>query len=132
MDTINARLNCKLDKFRKILHNLRGYECRTRATVGTQGRWDDQKNLLHNLHPLEQKIFERSISFFFNLENGCYVYDDELIASKATNVELCTLSDRKTDDEGPTVDSLADAVFQIVLGMHLHTNANTQQENADR
>jgi hypothetical protein len=56
--------------------------CSTRGTGGTQGHWDDQRNQLHNLQPLEQKIFERSINFFFNRENGCYVYDDELIASK--------------------------------------------------
>ncbi len=36
---------------------------------------------------------------FFYRENGCYVYDDELIASKANDVELCTLSDRKTGGE---------------------------------
>jgi hypothetical protein len=132
METLTAGSNCKLDRFREILHNLKGYECSTRSTVGSQGRWDDQRNLLHNPHPLEQFFFERSINFFFDRENGCYVYDDELIASKAIDVELRTLSDRKTSGEGPTVDCLADAMFQIVLGMRLRTNATTQQENAER
>jgi hypothetical protein len=132
METLTAGSNCKLDRFREILHNLKGYECSTRSTVGSQGRWDDQRNLLHNPHPLEHFFFERSINFFFDRENGCYVYDDELIASKAIDVELRTLSDRKTSGEGPTVDCLADAMFQIVLGMRLRTNATTQQENAER
>ncbi len=35
MDTVAAGSNFKLDRFREILHNLRGYECSTRDTVGT-------------------------------------------------------------------------------------------------
>jgi hypothetical protein len=132
METLTAGSNCKLDRFREILRNLRGYDCSTRGTAATQGPWDDQRNLLHNLHLLEQKPFERSINFFVDRENGCYVYDDELTASKANDVELRTLSDRKTGGEGPTIDSLVDTMFQVVLGMRLHTNADTQMENLDR
>jgi hypothetical protein len=74
-------------EFRQFIGTLL-HECSTRPNVRSTNQWDDQRNLLHNLHPLEGKMFERSIHFFFDREYGCYVYDDELLASKATNVEL--------------------------------------------
>jgi hypothetical protein len=64
-------------------------------------------------------MFERSINYFFDCEHGCYIYDDELIASKANDVELRTLSDHKAGGEEPTVDCLCDAFLQVVLGMRL-------------
>ncbi len=88
METITGGSTIKVDRFREILHNLRGYECSSRSSTRTSVEWDDQRNLLHNLHPLEQKMFERSVNYFFDREYGCYVFDDELLASKAVDVEL--------------------------------------------
>jgi hypothetical protein len=133
METITGGSNVKIDRFREILHNfLRGYECSSRSNTASTQTWDDQRNLLHNLHPLEQKMFERSIHYFFDRDYGCYVFDDELLASKAVDVELRTLSDRKAGGEGPTVDCLCDAFLQVVLGMHLRTTTDTQQGNLEK
>ncbi len=132
METLTGGCNIKVDRFRQILNNLKGYECSTRPNVRSTNQWDDQRNLLHNLHPLEGKMFERSMHFFFDRENGCYVYDDELLASKATDVELRMLSDRKAGGEGPTIDCLCDAFLQVVLGMRLRTTADTQQGNLEK
>jgi hypothetical protein len=77
-------------------------------------------------------MFERSIHYFFDRDYGCYVFDDELLASKAVDVELRTLSDRKAGGEGPTVDCLCDAFLQVVLGMRLRTTADTQQGNLEK
>ncbi len=132
METITGGSNLKVDRFREILHNLRGYDCSSRSTTTSAFEWDDQRNLLHNLHPLEQKMFERAVHYFFDRDYGCYVFDDELLASKAVDVELRTLSDRKAGGEGPTIDCLCDAFLQVVLGMRLRTTADTQQGNLEK
>jgi hypothetical protein len=132
METLTGSCNLKADQFREILHNLKGYECSTRVNNRTDSQWDDQRNLLHNMYSLEQKMFEKSIHFFFDWEYGCHVYDDELLASEAIDVELRTLSNRKAGGEGPTVDCLCDAFFQVVLGMRLRTTADSQQGNLEK
>lgn len=77
-------------------------------------------------------MFERSVTYFFDCDYGCYDFDDELLASKAVDVELRILSDRKAGDEGPTVDRLCDAFLQAALGMHLQTTAEIQQGNLEK
>jgi hypothetical protein len=77
-------------------------------------------------------MFERSVHYFFDRGYGCYVFDDELLASNAVDVELRTLSDRKAGGEGPTIDGLCDAFLQVVLGMRLRTTADTQQGNLEK
>jgi hypothetical protein len=88
MEKLTGCSNVKLDHFREILHNIKRYGCSNRKEHRTSDQWSDQRNLLHNLHQLEQKLFERSTDLFFDCEYGWYVYDDELLASKATDVEL--------------------------------------------
>jgi len=132
MEKLTGCANVKLDRFREILHNIKGYDCSNRKEHRTSDQWSDQRNLLHNLHPLEQKMFERSTDLFFDREYGCYVYDDELLASKATDVELRTLSDRKAGGEGSTIDCICDAFLQVVVGMRLRTNADTQLQNLEK
>jgi len=66
---------------------------------------------------LEKKVFEHSIKFFFNTRSGCYVLDDELVGSKANDLENKTISDRKSAGEGTTTDCICNTFFQIVLGI---------------
>jgi hypothetical protein len=68
-----------------------------------ESTWTDQRNKLDQMHTLEMKFFERSIEFFFNSQFGCYVLDDELLASKAADVEYKQLSDRKAGGKGLSV-----------------------------
>ena len=83
--------------------------------------WDDQLNLLKNVHPLEFRMFEQSVHYFFDSIHGAHMYDDELIASKASDVELHMLSDHNTGGEGSTVHCLCDSFFQLVISMRLQT-----------
>lgn len=78
------------------------------------------------------KWLECSVHYFFNRDYGCYIFDDELLASKAIDVELQMLSDRKAGGEGPTLDCLCDAFLQVFLGMHLRTTSGTQQGNLEK
>ncbi len=64
MESWTGGCNIIVDHFREILHNLKGYEVSTRPNVRSVNQWDDQRNLLHNLHPLKGKMFERSMHFF--------------------------------------------------------------------
>jgi hypothetical protein len=57
------------------------------------------------------------------------VLDDELISSKAVDIEVKTLSSRKSGKEGSTVDVLCDSFFQLIVGMRLRTSSDTQEGN---
>jgi len=63
--------------------------------------WTDQKNWLDHMHNLEKKMFEKSVEFFFDNRYGGYVLDDELISSKASDIEHKVVSDRKSGGERP-------------------------------
>jgi hypothetical protein len=47
------------------------------------------------------------------------VLDDELVSSKAVDIEVKTLSSRKSGKEGSTVDVPCDSIFQLIVGMRL-------------
>jgi hypothetical protein len=89
----------KQERFKEIIHHLKGFCSGNQNSSALSHTWDDKHNLLKNLHPLETRMFERAVSYFFDSINGAYVYDDELIASKAKDMELHTLSNRKTGCE---------------------------------
>ena len=56
---------------------------------------------MRNIHGLEDLVFKKSVRDLINKENGFLVVDDELISSRAMDVELKTISNRKTGKEGP-------------------------------
>jgi hypothetical protein len=47
------------------------------------------------------------------------VLNDELVSSKAGDIEVKTLSSRKSGKEGSKVDVLCDSFFQLIVGMRL-------------
>ena len=55
--------------------------------------------------------------------------DDELIGSRAQDVEKKTLSDRKADKEGPVADCLVDSLASIVYGFGLRISGESEQDN---
>jgi hypothetical protein len=77
------------DQFNEILKNLRGFEMGMLFGDGPSPVWCDQKDKLQHFHFLEDWILERSRGLFFPKEvGGCYVLDDELILSKAGDIEV--------------------------------------------
>jgi hypothetical protein len=132
MEALTNNIIMPRDRFNAILQNLRGFELMGRTANRNNPVWLDQRDLMQNLHHLEEKIFERSKKFFFDTRNGCYVLDDELLPSKATDLESKTLCSRKTGKEGSTADIICDSFLQIVLGMRLRTSSDTQLENVEK
>ena len=120
------------ERFIQVLSNLRGYDVRRRIITSATSTWIDQRNRLDHLHPLEKKVFERSIEFFFDSRYGCVVLDDELIASKASDVENKLVTDRKSGGEGPCCDVICDSFFQFMLGMRIRTIADSQIDNMEK
>ena len=57
--------------------------------------------------------------------------DDELIGSRAGDVETKTLSCKKAGKDGPVADCVADSLLSIVLGMRLRVKGEKQQENVE-
>jgi hypothetical protein len=60
------------------------------------------------------------------------VLDDEMIGSKALDVETKIVSDCKAVGEGPTCDCICDSFFQFVLGIRIKTVADSQLVNVEK
>jgi hypothetical protein len=86
-------MSCK--QFIQVLKNWRSYDVRRRIINNLNSCWIDQPNKLDHLHMLEKKVFKHSIKFFFNTRSRCYVFDDELVGSKANDLENKLISHRK-------------------------------------
>ena len=78
---------------------------------------------------MEKIVFERSIKTLLNRSNGSLVIDDELISSRAKDVESKTVSNRKAGKEGPVSDCLACSLTSVLYGMRLRVKGVTQEEN---
>ena len=76
--------------------------------------------MLRNLNELEKNIFKRSMLILFNTESGSLVVDDELVASRAKDVECKAFSSRKTGKDGPVADCAADSITCMLLGTRLN------------
>jgi hypothetical protein len=120
------------ERFIQVLSNLRGYDMRRRIIQGQQDRWINQRNTLDHLHALEKKVFERSVEFFFDTLYSSVALDDELTGSKAQDVEVKIVTDRKAEGEGPTSDCICDSYLQLVLGMRIKTFADSQLTNVEK
>ena len=77
-------------------------------------------------------MFKRSIEFFFGSSYSCLVLDDEMIGSKALDVETKIVSDSKAAGEGPTCDCICDSFFQFVLGICIKIVADSQVVNVEK
>ncbi len=116
MDMLTGGKSMVYEHFVQVLNNLLGYPHQKRVIGDPSARWIDQRNQLDHMHSLEKKVFEHSVELFFDGSYGGYVLDDELIASKAKDVEHNILSNRKSGGEGPTCDCIYDSYFQFILG----------------
>ena len=94
--------------------------------------WFRGNHVLNKLRPIEEEIFKPSVQLFLNKKNGVVVVDDELIGSRAQDVEMKILSYRKADKEGPVADCLVDSFASIVYGFRLRTTGETEMENVEK
>ena len=65
----------------------------------------------------------------FNKKNGILTYDDELVGSRANDVEQKGLSDRKAAKEGPVANCVSCSLTSILFGMRLRVKGETESNN---
>ena len=92
----------------------------------------DKKNILCQIHPIEQLAFERTISVMLHKKNGLLVLDDELGSSCATDVELKTVSDCKGGKEGPVSDCISNFQIRTLFAMQLRTKGVSCEGNCKK
>ena len=109
-----------LDRYKQIYQCIRGFEM-----SGRHEEWKDYDQLtwmkrgvmLRKLAPLEKEIFVKSIDTLMNQANAHLVIDDELIGSRAKDVESKSVSNRKAGKEGPTADCIACSFTSVMYGV---------------
>ncbi len=112
-----------------MLHSLRGHDVIGRDPAESEDSWMERHNLLCRMVVLERRIFQNSVTALLNKKNGFLVVDDELVPSRAGDVELKTVSNRKSGKEGPIADCIACSQTSVVFGMKLRTKGITQENN---
>jgi len=117
-----------LGRFRGLLFNTRGYAVRGRSG-SDDDTWMQRKQSLRFISDLEKEIYAPSASMFINKTNGVLVVDDELVGSRAKDVELKSLSNRKAGKEGPVADCVSDSLTSVLLGMRLRVKGESQSDN---
>ena len=65
-------------------------------------------------------------------KDGYVVVDNELVPSRAGDVESKTVSEMKTGKEGPVADCFDDSPIGILLGMRLRVTGESQGENTKK
>ncbi|KAG7346334.1 hypothetical protein IV203_005402 [Nitzschia inconspicua] len=106
-------------RFATIQSCTRGFSQAGRTGSEDSDVWMEAGATLRKLNELEVAIFSRSASNLLNHGNGSIVVDDELIASRASDVEQKVVSNRKAGKEGPVADCIACALSSVLLGMRL-------------
>ena len=89
----------------------------------------EQNNILCQIHPIELLFFERTILVMLDKKNGLLVLDEELVSSRATDVELKTVSDHKSGKERPVADCISNSQIGTLFAMQLRTKGVSCEEN---
>jgi hypothetical protein len=118
------------DRYTQICKRLRGYKIlNRRGDDDADDVWLQQKNRLRQLEPLEKVMFEPSIEILLNKKSGELVLDDELVGSRASDVESQNHSERKAGKDGPVADAIADSHLGINDGFRLRLSGESTIEN---
>ncbi len=64
-------------------------------------------------------------------DNGVLVIDDELISSRANDVNTKTVSERKTGKEGPVVNCISCSFTSVLFGLRLRVKGESQEQNVE-
>ena len=89
----------------------------------------EANTIFGKLSDLEKEMFQPTIDILMLLKEGILVFDDELLASRAKDVEKKTLSQRKTGKEGPVSDCVADSADGKLFGMKLRESGKSEHQN---
>ena len=119
----------KQERYQEILVAIRGFTLIGRCVQDEEHTWMKQGDLLRHLNPMERIIFQNSVTTLFNKKNGVLTYDDEMIGSRANDVESKSLSNRKSAKEGPVADCVSCALTSVLFGMRLRVKGETEAKN---
>ena len=75
--------------------------------------------MMRRLNPLEIKMYNKCLVLMMNKKRGSLVIDDEMIGSRAKDVENKSVSDRKRAREGVKTDGLNCSQVGVSL-CHIH------------
>lgn len=114
-----------------LMSSLRGYDVVGRTADEGTRIWFKQSNLLRKMEDIEKLLFSQSNKILLSrrMSGVVFVLDDELVASRANDVELKTLSNRKSGKEGPVADCLSCSLTNVMFGMRLRVKGEAQQTN---
>ena len=120
------------NRYNEILHSLRGFQVKNRSAQDEEEKWIQHGNFFCQLWPLEKLMFQNSIVTLFNWNNCLLTYNNELISSRAGDVESKTVSDRKSCKEGPVADCISDSQTSVMFGMKLRGKGDVQVDNMQK
>ena len=132
MEGISHQKGFKLMKkarYVTILNSLRGYDVVGRDPQDDDDSWMERHNLLRRMNALEKEAFKNTIQLLLNKKNGVLVVDDELIPSRASDVERKAVTNRKAGKEGPVADCIACSQTSVIFGMRLRVQGDTEEHN---
>ena len=121
-----------LSRFKVLLHNIRGYPSEGRNGNDDKDTWLENKNSLCHINELEVAIFKPSVDVLLNKTKTGITVDDELLSSRADDVETKILTLRKMGKEGPTIDTVSDASTGIMYAMRLRVKEELQHSNVKK
>ena len=118
-------------RFIELMLAVRGF-----PVTGRRGDHDDVWNQSNTnfkrLQIIAELLLEPSHKIL-NLKGGNVVLDDELYASKSrSDVEMKTISDRKTGGEGPVGNMVADSSDSKVYAVRLRMKGETEVDNVEK
>ena len=117
-------------RYKQIFEGIRGFPLDGRLKdFNEEITWMKRGNMLRKLEPLEKEMFSRSVKTLLNRDNGSLVIDDELISSRAGDVEQKTVSERKSGKEGPVSNCIACSFTSVLFGLRLRVKGESQQAN---
>ena len=118
-----------LARYRELMSCLSGYDVIGRSGADDDDSWFQQDRLLVKMHSIEEVLFQNSVNLLLNRKSGSLVIDDELVASRANDVEAKMLTNRKKGKEGSVSDCIACSLTNVFYGMRLRTKGVTQFDN---
>eukprot|EP00474_Spongospora_subterranea_P007755 CRZ08213.1 hypothetical protein [Spongospora subterranea] len=132
--TIMEKLNQhtpSLDVIRFISQNILAFSPSNRGNMGANS-WSSQRDMTPNLTAFEKVSFSVSNSIFVVPNHTTATLDDDLYGTRASDNQVKTISNRKSDKEGHCADVIADALFRITLGIRFRRRGEFQVRNVDR
>ena len=117
-----------LERVRFICSHILAFSPTGRGGDGGNS-WVVQRDLTPLLTQFEQNAFRATSKVFLVPTHLLATLDDDLYGTRANDNQVKTLSARKADKEGHTVDAIADALFRITLAVRFRRRGESQTSN---